>query len=163
MEDVVMRSYDFAPLFRSTVGFDRLFDMIDSNVRPDWPPYNIEKTGDNRYRISMAIAGFAPEEIELIQQGNTLLINGQKKVESKQQEMLHQGLASRSFRQTFNLADHVKVASADLKNGLLLVELAREIPEQLKPRRIELGGGATSLNNQSQQSKLGQDTESKAA
>ncbi len=112
-----MRTYDFTPLFRSTVGFDRLFDMIDSSVRPDWPPYNIEKTGENQYRISMAIAGFAPDEIDLVQQSNTLLITGQKKTESKQQEMLHQGLASRNFKQTFNLADHVKVASADLEMG----------------------------------------------
>ncbi len=90
-----MRTYDVTPLFRSTVGFDRLFDLIDQSVRPDWPPYNIEKNGEDQYRISMAIAGFAPDEIELIQQGNTLLIKGQKKIESKNQEMLHQGLASR--------------------------------------------------------------------
>ena len=152
-----MRTYDFAPLFRSTVGFDRLFDMIDSSVRPDWPPYNIEKNGENQYRISMAIAGFAQDEIELIQQGNTLHITGQKKTEPKHQEMLHQGLASRSFRQTFNLADHVKVVSADLENGLLLVELVREIPEQLKPRRIELGSRAATLTGQGNQQKLVQE------
>ena len=151
-----MRTYDFTPLFRSTVGFDRLFDMIESSVRPDWPPYNIEKTGDNQYRISMAIAGFASDEIEMVQQGNILLISGQKKTESKQQEMLHQGLASRSFKQTFNLADHVKVTSADLENGLLLVELAREIPEQLKPRRIELGSRAA-LAGQDNRQKLVQE------
>ena len=147
-----MRTYDFTPLFRSTVGFDRLFDMIETSVRPDWPPYNIEKIGDNQYRISMAIAGFAPDEIEMVQQGNILLISGQKKAESKHQEMLHQGLASRSFKQTFNLADHVKVTSADLENGLLLVELAREIPEQLKPRRIELTsrGGLAGQDNRQQ-------------
>ena len=152
-----MRTYDFAPLFRSTVGFDRLFDLIDSGVRPDWPPYNIEKNGENKYRISMAIAGFAPNEIELIQQGNTLLITGQKTTETKHQEMLHQGLASRSFKQTFNLADHVKVASADLENGLLVVELVREIPEQLKPRRIELGSNAATLKGQDNQQRLVQE------
>ncbi len=152
-----MRTYDFTPLFRSTVGFDRLFDMIDSSVRPDWPPYNIERTGENQYRISMAIAGFAPDEIELVQQSNTLLITGQKKTESKQQEMLHQGLASRNFKQTFNLADHVKVASADLENGLLLVELVREIPEQLKPRRIELGFHGATLTGQNNQQRLAQE------
>src|ERR1700684_1952407 len=102
-----MRTYDFTPLFRSTVGFDRLFDMIDSGGRSDWPPYNIEKKGENQYRISMAIAGFAPEEIELIQQGNVLNITGQKKTEPKHLEMLHQGLAFRNFKHTFNLADHV--------------------------------------------------------
>ncbi len=152
-----MRTYDFTPLFRSTVGFDRLFDMIESGVRPDWPPYNIEKKGDNHYRISMAIAGFAPDEIELIQQGNVLLITGQKKTEPQQQEMLHQGLASRNFKQTFNLADHVKVASADLENGLLLVDLYREIPEQLKPRRIELGSRAASLRGQDNHQSLAQE------
>jgi molecular chaperone IbpA len=152
-----MRTYDFAPLFRSTVGFDRLFDLIDSSVRPDWPPYNIEKNGENQYRISMAIAGFAPNEIELIQQGNTLVITGQKKTEPKHQDMLHQGLASRGFKQTFNLADHVKVVSADLENGLLLVELVREIPEQLKPRRIELGSNAASVPGQDNRQRLTQE------
>ncbi len=152
-----MRTYDFTPLFRSTVGFDRLFDMIDSSVRPDWPPYNIEKKGENQYRISMALAGFAPDEIELIQQGNTLFITGQQKTGPKHQEMLHQGLASRNFKQTFNLADHVKVESAGLENGLLLVELVREIPEQLKPRRIELGSRAASLTSQDNQQRLAQE------
>jgi len=152
-----MRTYDFTPLIRSTVGFDRLFDLIDSSVRPDWPPYNIEKHGDDQYRISMAIAGFAPDEIGLVQQGNTLLITGQKKTELKQQEMLHQGLASRSFKQTFNLADHVKVASANLENGLLVVELVREIPEQLKPRRIELGSRSATLAGQDNQKRLAQE------
>lgn len=152
-----MRTYDFTPLFRSTVGFDRLFDMMDSSVRPDWPPYNIEKHGDDQYRISMAIAGFAPDEIELVQQGNTLLITGQRKTELKQQEMLHQGLASRSFKQTFNLADHVKVASADLENGLLVVGLVREVPEQLKPRRIELGSRTATLTGQNNQPRLSQE------
>src|ERR1700712_4510177 len=153
-----MRTYGFFPLFRSTVGFDRLFDLVDSSLRPDWPPYNIEKKGEDQYRISMAIAGFAPEEIELIQQGNTLQIAGQKnKAESNHQQMLHQGLASRNFKQTFNLADHVKVESASLENGLLLVELSREIPEQLKPRRIELGSRATTLKGQDNHQQLAQE------
>jgi len=155
-EDMVMKTYDFTPLFRSTVGFDRLFDLIDSGVRPDWPPYNIEKKSENQYRISMAVAGFAPTEIELIQQGNTLVITGQKNTELKSQDMLHHGLASRDFKQTFNLADHVKVTSANLENGLLLVELLREIPEQLKPRRIELGSPAASLGSQDNQQRLSQ-------
>jgi molecular chaperone IbpA len=153
-EDMVMRTYDFAPLFRSTVGFDRLFDLIDNGVRPDWPPYNIEREGENQYRISMAIAGFAPDDIELIQQGNVLLIAGQKNSEPRQQEMLHHGLASRNFKQTFSLADHVKVASATLENGLLLVELVREIPEQLKPRRIAVGTHREALAGQDNQQNL---------
>lgn len=106
----------------------------------------------------MAIAGFAPNEIELIQQGNTLAVTGQKKTELKLQEMLHQGLASRDFKQTFNLADHVKVTSADLQNGLLLIELEREVPEQLKPRRIELGSHAAIHSNQDNQQRLTQES-----
>jgi len=160
-----MKAYDFSPLFRSTVGFDRLFDLADSSIRPDWPPYNIEKKGEDQYRISMAVAGFAPTEIELIQQGNTLTITGQKKASPVPQEMLHHGLASRDFKQTFNLADHVKVTSANLENGLLLVELLREIPEQLKPRRIELASAATTITGQDNQQKLTADyvPETKAA
>jgi molecular chaperone IbpA len=140
-----MRTFDFAPLYRSTVGFDRLFDMLDaSTARPDWPPYDIERKGENHYRISMAVAGFGPQEIELTQHGNTLLVSGQRKAAEKGREVLHQGIASRAFKQTFNLADHVKVVGANLENGLLSVELMREVPEQLKPRRIEIGtSGAT--------------------
>jgi molecular chaperone IbpA len=156
-----MRTYDFAPLFRSTVGFDRLFDMLDNSNRPDWPPYNIERIGENDYRISMAIAGFAPHEIELTQQGNMLLVSGQKKAEQNNQEMLHQGLAYRSFRQTFNLADHVKVTKANLEHGLLSVELAREIPEQLRPRRIEIGVPTATAVGQNNQPRLTE--QSKAA
>jgi molecular chaperone IbpA len=150
-EDVVMRTYDFSPLFRSTVGFDRLFDMLDNGgARPDWPPYNIERVGEDQYRISMALAGFASNEIELIQQGNTLTVTGQKTEQPRNEGMLHQGLAFRNFKHSFNLADHVKVASAKLENGLLSVELVREIPEQLKPRRIELASPIASQDNQPQ-------------
>jgi molecular chaperone IbpA len=130
---------DFTPLYRTTVGFDRLFDMLDSTVRSDWPPYDIEKVGDDRYRISMAVAGFAPDEIQLTQQGADLLVTGQKSREPEaQRQVLHQGIAARSFRQAFSLADHVTVAGAHLENGLLMIELAREVPEQLKPRRIAI-------------------------
>jgi molecular chaperone IbpA len=143
-----MRTYDFAPLFRSTVGFDRLFDMLDNSTRPEWPPYNIERSGENQYRISMAIAGFGPNEIELTQQGNTLWVSGQKNTDQGHQEMLHRGLAFRSFKQSFSLADHVKVTAANLENGLLTIELVREVPEQLKPRRIEVGSPAATLSRQ---------------
>ncbi len=149
-----MRSYDFAPLFRSTVGFYRLFDLIDNTARPEWPPYNIEKRGENQYRISMALAGFAPQEIELVQQGNTLTVTGQKEAPGGHREMLHQGLTHRSFKQSFSLADHVKVASANLENGLLSVELVREVPEELKPRRIEIGSTTTSLPGPTQRPEL---------
>ena len=142
-----MTTFDFAPLYRSTVGFDRLFDLLDNSARPDWPPYNIEKKSDNEYRISMAVAGFASDEIELTQHGSNLLVTGQRKAEQDRRQLLHQGIAFRHFKQTFNLADHVKVASANLEDGLLTVELVREVPEQLKPRRIDVAAGASSQDN----------------
>ena len=138
-----MTTFDFTPLYRSTVGFDRLFDLLDNSVRPNWPPYNIEKVSEDEYRISMAIAGFGSDEIELTQHGNTLVVSGQRKTEQDQQKMLHQGIAFRNFKQTFNLADHVKVTTADLDNGMLSIDLLREVPEQLKPRRIEIGAPAS--------------------
>jgi len=151
-----MRTLDYSPLFRSTVGFDRLFDLIDNGTRPDWPPYNIEKRGENEYQISMAIAGFGPEEIELVQEGNTLTVSGEKRRGAdNRNEMLHQGLAFRNFRQTFNLAAHVKVESASLENGLLSVQLIREIPEQLKPRQIKLSSAQGITSNQDNQPQLG--------
>jgi len=134
--------YDFSPLYRSTIGFDRLFDMLDqaNRVEPmtNWPPYNIEKTGEDQYRINMAVAGFSPDEIELVQKENTLFVAGQKHSEPEGVQVLHRGIANRGFKQTFDLADHVKVVSADLQNGLLTIELKREVPEALKPRRIEI-------------------------
>ena len=151
-----MRTMDYTPLFRSTVGFDRLFDLVDNGTRPDWPPYNIEKLGDNEYRISMAVAGFSPEEIELVQEGNTLTVSGEKRGGADtRHEMLHQGLAFRNFRQNFNLAAHVKVESASLENGLLSVQLIREIPEQLKPRQIKLPSSQGTIANQDNQPQLG--------
>ena len=146
-----MRTYDFSPLYRSMVGFDRIADLLDQATRVEpmtnWPPYNIEKTGDDQYRITMAVAGFSPDEIELTQHENTLLVAGQKHPEPEGVQILHRGIATRSFKQTFNLADHVKVMGASLDNGLLTVELKREVPEELKPRRIEIaaGGGQRAL------------------
>jgi molecular chaperone IbpA len=145
-----MRTFDFTPYYRSTVGFDRLFDLLDQSVRSDWPPYNIEKKDEDQYRITMAIAGFASNEIELVQHGSTLLVAGQKG-EQQGAEMLHQGIPSTSFRQSFNLADHVKVVGANVEHGLLTIDLVREVPEELKPRRIEIGSGAeTKAANQDQ-------------
>ena len=138
-----MRSYDFAPLFRSIIGFDRILEMLDdSAARPGWPPYNIEKADGDRYRIKMAIAGFSPQEVDVTQQGNTLTVTGKKTDNQDHAEMLHQGVAFRNFRQTFNLADHVKVVAAELENGLLSIDLVREVPEELRPRRIQIGAGA---------------------
>ena len=137
-----MQTFDFTPYYRATVGFDRLFDMLENSVAPDWPPYDIEKTGEDRYRITIALAGFAPNEVELVQQGATLQVSGQR-AEAKSPQALHRGIPNTSFKLSFNLADHVKVAGASLENGLLAINLVREVPEQLKPRRIEIGSGAS--------------------
>jgi molecular chaperone IbpA len=145
-----MGTFDFTPYYRSTVGFDRLFDLLDKSIRSDWPPYNIEKKGEDQYRITMTIAGFSPDEIELVQHGTTLLVTGQK---GEQPELLHQGIPL-SFKQSFNLADHVKVAGANLEHGLLMIDLVREVPEELKPRRIEISSGnATKVAKQDNQPK----------
>ena len=141
-----MMNYDFSPLYRSTVGFDRVLDLLDEASRgqsmTNWPPYNIEKTGEDQYRITMAVAGFSPEEIELVQQENVLLVAGHKHPDPDGVQVLHRGIATRAFKQTFNLADHVKVTGANLENGLLVIELKREVPEALKPRRIEIASGS---------------------
>lgn len=141
-----MRTFDFAPLYRSTVGFDRLFSMLDQAARIEpstqqWPPYDIEKIAQDAYRITMAVAGFSQDEIELTQHDATLLVTGQKKDRDGERDYLYRGIAARAFRQTFSLADHVKVTGARLENGLLSVDLTREVPEALKPRRIAIGGG----------------------
>jgi molecular chaperone IbpA len=141
-----MRSaFDFSPLYRSTVGFDRLFDMLDhaTQVEPmtNWPPYNIEKSGEDQYVITMAIAGFAADEVEITQKENLLVVSGQRKGSEEGKQYLHRGIATRAFKQSFNLADHVKVTAASLDNGLLTIALKREVPEALKPRRIEIKSG----------------------
>ncbi|MER2265808.1 Hsp20 family protein [Methylobacterium oxalidis] len=144
-----MRTYDVAPLFRSSVGFDRLLDMLTQADRLEptttWPPYNIEKVAEDEYRITMAVAGFSPDEIELTQHDTALYVAGQRKGQEGERQYLHRGIAARSFRQTFNLADHVKVTGAELDNGLLTIELKREVPEALKPRRISVGGGQAAV------------------
>ena len=143
-----MTTIDLSPLYRSTVGFDRLFGMLENTaVQPGWPSYDIEKQDENAYRISMAVAGFGPGDVELTQHGAQLLITGQRRVEQGKRELLHQGIAARSFKQVFNLADHVRVEGARLEHGLLLIDLVRDIPEQLKPRRIDI----TSASNQNAQ------------
>ena len=136
---------DYSPLLRATIGFDRMMDLLDSASRsdvPSYPPYNIEKTGEEDYRISMAVAGFAEEELEVTVQENSLLIEGRKeKAEEEESEgssFLHRGIATRSFQRRFQLADHIKVVGASLENGLLHIDLAREIPEAKKPRSIAI-------------------------
>jgi molecular chaperone IbpA len=134
-----MRTLDFAPLYRSTVGFDRLFDLLDADVRSDWPPYDIEKLGDDEYRIRMAVAGFSQSEIEIIQEGSELRVFGNKGEPESDRQFLHRGISARGFRQVFNLADHLTVVGASFENGLLSISLIREVPEQLKPRKVEIG------------------------
>ena len=132
---------DFSPLYRSSVGFDRLVSMLDQVPQAaEWPPYNIEKVADDAYRITLAVAGFGQDEIELMQNNTTLLVSGQKKAAEGERQFLHRGIAGRQFRQSFNLADHVKVTGAAIENGLLTIDLVREIPEAMKPRRIAIGG-----------------------
>jgi molecular chaperone IbpA len=138
-----MRTFDLAPLYRSTVGFDRLFSMLDGfEAAPGYPPYNIERTGENDYRITVAVAGFGDNELSLEVKENTLTIKGEKQVsDEKDGEVLYQGIAARAFERVFQLADHVQVKNAALENGLLHVDLMREIPEAKKPRQIPIGNG----------------------
>jgi molecular chaperone IbpA len=138
-----MTSYDFAPLFRTAIGFDRLARLMDTAVSaadaPSYPPYNIEKTGDDTYRLTMAVAGFRPEELDLVVKDNTLLVSGKATSDGQKGEMLYRGIAGRAFERRFVLADHIVVDGADVENGLLHVALKRVVPEALKPRRIEIG------------------------
>jgi len=145
-----MRHFDLSPLYRSTVGFDRLFSMLDQAGSPDvgsaYPPYNIERTGDDAYRISMAVAGFSEADLSIEQKENTLAISGAKEVRedsANDREVLYQGIAGRSFERRFQLADHVKVTGAALENGLLYVDLVREVPEAARPRQIPIGSAKT--------------------
>jgi molecular chaperone IbpA len=139
-----MRTYDLSPLFRSTIGFDRLSRLIDSSLAADtvaYPPYNIEKLGENAYRITMAVAGFGEGDIDITVQDNALTIQGKAQAEPEGAQYLHRGIAGRAFERRFQLADHVEVDGARLENGLLHVELVRRIPETLKPRKIEIASG----------------------
>jgi molecular chaperone IbpA len=142
-----MRQYDLSPLYRSTVGFDRLFSMLDqasgSDAAVGYPPYNIERTGEHDYRISVAVAGFSESDLFIESRENTLTIRGSKEAQTAEgaakREVLHQGIAARAFERRFQLADHVQVVGASLENGLLHVDLVREIPEAQKPRQIAIG------------------------
>lgn len=143
-----MTTFDFSPLFRSTVGFDRLMNLLENSVQwteagnNGYPPYNIEKTGEDRYRITLAVAGFADDELAIEARENALFIEGRKKDAESGATYLYRGIAGRSFKRQFQLADHVKVTGAALQNGLLVVELVREIPEAMKPRRVAISSGA---------------------
>ncbi len=145
-----MRHFDLSPLYRSTIGFDRLFNMIDETAghesAPTYPPYNIERTGENAYRISVAVAGFSEAELSIEAKEHGLTIRGSKEVHKESQpsskEVLYQGIAARAFERRFQLAEHVQVMGASLENGLLHVDLMREIPEAQKPRQIPIGTSA---------------------
>jgi molecular chaperone IbpA len=142
-----MRTFDPTPLWRSTVGFDRLFDLIDESMRwtdeDNYPPYNIERTGEDHYQIALALAGFAPEDVTITAEQNVLTVEG-RKAEKGDHQYLYQGISSRPFRRVFNLADYVQVKSAAFEGGLLKIDLVRELPEAMKPRRIAINGS----NNQ---------------
>jgi len=142
-----MDSFDFSPLFRSTIGFDRLMRLADAATRVEgganaYPPYNIETTGENAYRLTMAVAGFAADDLDITVKENALLISGKSKKDEESREYLYRGIARRAFERRFQLADHIKVAGSSLDNGLLHVDLVREIPEAMKPRKIEIGTGS---------------------
>jgi molecular chaperone IbpA len=143
-----MRSYDLAPFYRSTIGFDRLFSLLDQtsgDQAPGYPPYNIERTGENAYRISVAVSGFAEPELSFVAKENTLTIKGGKTANengNEQNEVLYRGIASRAFERVFQLADYVQVKTASLENGLLHVDLVREIPEAKKPRNVPISSSA---------------------
>ena len=139
-----MDRFDFSPLFRSTIGFDRLARLVDSATRfdtaaPSYPPYNIETTGEDAYRLTMAVAGFAPDEVEVTVHENSLLVTGKAKKEEDEGRYLHRGIARRAFERRFSLADHIKVVGGSLDNGMLHVDLVREVPEEAKPRQIQIG------------------------
>jgi len=143
-----MRSaFDFAPFRRSSVGFDRLFDMLENSsfgaTQENYPPFDLIKEGDNEYRIQLAVAGFKPEEVDITAQQNVLIVSGRKsdETEEKGSDFIYRGIANRSFERRFALADHIQVKGADLKDGLLSIDLVREIPEAMKPRKINIGGG----------------------
>ena len=142
-----MRTVDFAPLWRSTIGFDHLADLVDASLRQatddNYPPYNIERSSEDHYRITLALAGFAPDDVNVTAEQNTLTIEGRKPGKDER-EYLYQGIAARPFRRVFNLADYVQVKGASFKDGLLVIELAREIPEAMKPRRIAINGATSS-------------------
>lgn len=141
-----MRTYDLSPLFRSTVGFDRLSDLMDAAFGAEesgggYPPYNIEKVGEDAYRVTMAVAGFAEKDLSITAQDNLLVVAGRIQGEPEaERKFLYRGIATRAFERKFSLADHIKVSGASLVNGLLHVDLVREVPEAMKPRTIQIGG-----------------------
>ena len=145
-----MRNFDLSPLYRSTVGFDRLFNLLDqatsNEAAPSYPPYNIERIAENAYRITMAVAGFDEKELSIEAHAHVLTVKGEKAEETAgESEYLYRGIAKRAFERRFQLADFVRVSAADLADGLLTIDLVREVPEAMKPHKIAIGGGAPTL------------------
>jgi molecular chaperone IbpA len=144
-------NFDFTPFRRSTVGFDRLFDLLENGTgwqgADNYPPFDLEKVSEDGYRITLAVAGFRPEEIDVTAQQNLLVVSGRKSGD-EQGRYIHRGIATRAFERRFGLADYVQVRSAELKEGMLSIELAREIPEEMKPRKIEIGGTRAQVSDQ---------------
>lgn len=139
-----MQHLDFSPLFRSTIGFDRMTDLLDSTLRgndpaPAYPPYNIERTGEENYRITMAVAGFKEEDLNIVAQENTLIVSGKVTHTEESRDFLYRGIAGRAFERRFRLADYIRVKDAELENGLLHIDLVREVPETMKPRQVKIG------------------------
>ncbi len=150
-----MRHFDLTPLYRSTVGFDRLASVFDSLASvdgdaPTYPPYNIERRGENEYRISMAVAGFGEEDLNIEVKENSVTVRGERSEKSDETDYLHRGIATRTFERRFQLADHVEVKGANLENGLLHIDLVRELAEAMKPRSVEINGGAKAKAIESQ-------------
>ena len=166
-----MNRFDFTPYRRSTVGFDRLFDLLENNARPqqaeNYPPFNIERSGDDNYRITLAVAGFKNDEIDITAQQNLLLVSGNKEDrQDDRREYLHMGIANRNFERRFELADFVRVENAALTDGLLVIDLVREIPDAMKPQKITINGGdnVTQIDDRrDDNSGADRDTDSEAA
>jgi molecular chaperone IbpA len=144
-----MRTFDLAPLYRSAIGFDRLASLLEQRAesQPSYPPYNVELLAEDKYRIVMALAGFSRDEVEIVAERDTLHVTGRKQKDETQRTFLHRGIAARDFEQRFQLANHVKVTTASFDNGMLTIDLVREVPEALKPRKIQIGDANGTVDN----------------
>lgn len=144
-----MRTFDLTPLYRSAIGFDRLASLLEQRAesQPSYPPYNVELLAEDKYRIVMALAGFSRDEVEIVSERDTLHVTGRKQKDETQRTYLHRGIAARDFEQRFQLANHVKVTTASFDNGMLTIDLVREVPEALKPRKIQIGDANGTVDN----------------
>jgi molecular chaperone IbpA len=144
-----MRTFDLAPLYRSAIGFDRLASLLEQRAesQPSYPPYNVELLAEDKYRIVMALAGFSRDEVEIVAERDTLHVTGRKQKDATERTYLHRGIAARDFEQRFQLANHVKVTTASFDNGMLTIDLVREVPEALKPRKIQIGDATGTVDN----------------